>query len=50
MEKKRIRLVRSAEKAEQAYEVGLTDILLIGAAIAGALVAFALVFERITRK
>ena len=49
MEKKRSGPVRPAEKAEPVQEVGLMDLLLIGAAIAGALTAFALVWKRIVR-
>ena len=50
MEKKRSGPVRPAEKAEPVQEVvGLTDLLLIGAAIAGALAAFGLIWKRIVR-
>ena len=51
MEKKRSGPVRPAEKAEPVQEVvGLTDLLLIGAAIAGALAAFGLIWKRIVRR
>ena len=50
MEKKRSEPVRPAEKAEPVQEVGLMDLLLIGAAIAGALAAFGLIWKRIVRR
>ena len=50
MEKKRSGPVRLAEKAEPVQEVGLIDLLLIGAAIAGALAAFGLIWKRIVRR
>ena len=50
MEKKRSGPVWPAEKAEPGQEVGLIDLLLIGAAIAGALAAFGLIWKRIVRR
>ena len=49
MEKSWIRSAPLEETEEPVPEIGLADALLIAAAIAGALTAFALVWKRIVR-
>ena len=50
MEKSWIRSAMLEETEEPAPEIGLADALLIGAAIAGALAAFGLIWKRIVRR
>ena len=50
MEKSWIRSAMLEETEEPVPEIGPTDVLLIAAAIAGALAAFALVWKRIVRR